>query len=119
MKEWLCKSMYRGSQPQCVVSHYPRPEREKWRSLASQGLQSQVLQHASLAHWHYVVSGVSYLDFFFSYPTVYVRDTFKSEDYAWHTTTPAKGEDIRSTGAWSRAYATAFIPLMLRVRHSH
>ncbi|KAF8497277.1 hypothetical protein JB92DRAFT_2987843 [Gautieria morchelliformis] len=35
-------------------------------------------------------------------------DTYKSEDYAWKTTTPAKGDSLR-TGAWKCAYGKALL----------
>ncbi|KAF8492267.1 hypothetical protein JB92DRAFT_3003922 [Gautieria morchelliformis] len=42
-------------------------------------------------------------------------DTYKSEDYAWKTTTPAKGDSLR-TGAWKRAYGKALLQLATKDR---
>ncbi|KAF8492268.1 hypothetical protein JB92DRAFT_3147513 [Gautieria morchelliformis] len=39
-------------------------------------------------------------------------DTYKSEDYAWKTTTPAKGDDLQRTSAWQRAYGYAVTQLV-------
>ncbi|KAF8529996.1 hypothetical protein JB92DRAFT_2859327 [Gautieria morchelliformis] len=42
-------------------------------------------------------------------------DTYKSEDYAWKTTTPAKGDSLH-TGAWRRAYGKALLQLATKDR---
>ncbi|KAF8492265.1 hypothetical protein JB92DRAFT_3003916 [Gautieria morchelliformis] len=41
--------------------------------------------------------------------------TYKSEDYAWKTTTPAKGDSLES-GAWKRAYGKALLQLAIKDR---
>ncbi|KAF8479823.1 hypothetical protein JB92DRAFT_3102191 [Gautieria morchelliformis] len=47
--------------------------------------------------------------------TGFLWDTYKSEDYAWKTTTPAKGDSL-DTGAWKRAYGKAFLRLATKDR---
>ncbi|KAF8529794.1 hypothetical protein JB92DRAFT_2859630 [Gautieria morchelliformis] len=42
-------------------------------------------------------------------------DTYKSQDYAWKTTTPAKGDSL-DTGAWKRAYGKALLRLATKDR---
>ena len=44
-----------------------------------------------------------------------LRDTYKSEDYAWKTTIPAKGDDLEHTGSWRRTLGSVIVQLGIKV----
>ncbi|KAF8524139.1 hypothetical protein BU17DRAFT_43208 [Hysterangium stoloniferum] len=48
--------------------------------------------------------------------TGFLWDLYKSDDYAWQTTVPTKGDNLHTSGAWRRAYGSLLMRLVVQDR---